>query len=198
MIAHTQSALSRLQSSPQAWVIARDLLARPDEKVKFFGALTIIIKLNTKRYVKLAHVDIHVDPRFSDYLVWLSSPLSDDDATELLLSLIGWFLDSLNSKTGPLVVRKLSSALATFFLHYSRIWRQFVPHLSACLLSGRPCSLAALDDATDPRSVLEQLRPAQIQAVLWVVTNILEDVAKFDFQSAQKSVSLDLSLCDCD
>lgn len=50
-IARTQATLSRLQGSPQAWGIARDLLARPDEKVKFFGALTIIIKLNNERYV---------------------------------------------------------------------------------------------------------------------------------------------------
>jgi hypothetical protein len=30
-------------------MLARHLLGRPDEKVKFFGALTIIIKLNTEK-----------------------------------------------------------------------------------------------------------------------------------------------------
>lgn len=49
-IAKTQSTLSRLQSSPQAWTLAHHLLGRPDDKVKFFGALTIIVKLNTEKY----------------------------------------------------------------------------------------------------------------------------------------------------
>lgn len=53
-IAKTQSTLSRLQSSPQAWTLAHHLLGRPDDKVKFFGALTIIVKLNTEKYVLLS------------------------------------------------------------------------------------------------------------------------------------------------
>lgn len=51
-ISKTQSTLSRLQSSPQAWSLAHHLLGRPDEKVQFFGALTIIVKLNTEKYVR--------------------------------------------------------------------------------------------------------------------------------------------------
>jgi hypothetical protein len=51
IIAQTQAALSRLQGSQQAWELAQHLLTRPDEKVKFFGALTIIVKLNTERSV---------------------------------------------------------------------------------------------------------------------------------------------------
>ncbi|UKZ78094.1 hypothetical protein TrVFT333_005828 [Trichoderma virens FT-333] len=64
-ISKTQATLSRLQGSPQAWSLAHHLLGRPDEKVKFFGALTIIVKLNTE-----------------------SASLSDGDATELLVSLL--------------------------------------------------------------------------------------------------------------
>ena len=45
--------LQRLQRSPQAWILARELLARPDEKVRFFGALTLIVKLNTDRYAAI-------------------------------------------------------------------------------------------------------------------------------------------------
>lgn len=48
-IASTQATLTKLQASPRAWAVARDLLARSDEKVKFHGALIIIIKLNTER-----------------------------------------------------------------------------------------------------------------------------------------------------
>jgi hypothetical protein len=49
-VAHIQEVLHRIQKSDDGWRLARDLLARPDEKVKFFGALTIIVKLNTERF----------------------------------------------------------------------------------------------------------------------------------------------------
>lgn len=65
-------------------------------------------------------------------------------------------------------------------------------HLSLCLLSGRPCNLGEPNESFETRSLLEQLNPAQVQAVLWVVTNILEDVAKFDLNSANKFVDLTL------
>ncbi|EFX00419.1 importin [Grosmannia clavigera kw1407] len=46
--------LQRIQKSPEGWQLAQALLDRPiksttDDQVKFFGALTIIIKLNTER-----------------------------------------------------------------------------------------------------------------------------------------------------
>lgn len=55
-ISTIQDTLQRIQRSPEGWQLAQALLERPvattaDDQVKFFGALTIIIKLNTERYV---------------------------------------------------------------------------------------------------------------------------------------------------
>lgn len=49
IITEAQALLANFQSSSQAWILARELLKRPDEKGKFFGALTIIVKLNRER-----------------------------------------------------------------------------------------------------------------------------------------------------
>lgn len=49
VISQTQANLSLLQNSAQAWPLAHYLLGRPSDKVRFFGALTIIIKLNKER-----------------------------------------------------------------------------------------------------------------------------------------------------
>jgi hypothetical protein len=68
-ISKTQSTLSRLQSSPQAWSLAHHLLERPDEKVKFFGALTIIVKLNTEKYVRRSTTHALSPPIDSDQCV---------------------------------------------------------------------------------------------------------------------------------
>ncbi|PHH84106.1 hypothetical protein CDD83_2464 [Cordyceps sp. RAO-2017] len=46
IIAATQTTLSKVQNSAEAWSMIQGLLERPDEKVQFFGALTIIIKIN--------------------------------------------------------------------------------------------------------------------------------------------------------
>lgn len=48
VIANTQALLAQIQGLPQAWSLSKELLSRPDEKVQFFGVLTIIVKLNTE------------------------------------------------------------------------------------------------------------------------------------------------------
>jgi hypothetical protein len=47
-----QETLHHVQKSPAAWGVARDLFGYEDDKVRFFAALTIIVKLNTERFVE--------------------------------------------------------------------------------------------------------------------------------------------------
>ncbi len=59
-IARTQETLQQLQRSPQGWQLAKTLLDRTvavpsDVYLKFFGALTIVIKLNTERQAVPPH-----------------------------------------------------------------------------------------------------------------------------------------------
>ncbi|KAI9147908.1 Importin beta-like protein kap111 [Paramyrothecium foliicola] len=161
VIANIQGTLSRLQGSQQAWDLARQLLTRPDEKVKFFGVLTIIVKLNTE-----------------------SASLNDETATELLICLIDWYLDSLVSGGGQLVSRKLASALATFFLHFHRLWPQHLHHLLFCIAAGRACPPNAIDASLNVAALFKSLHGQQLQALLWVATSITEEVMKVDLNAA--------------
>lgn len=45
-ITQTEATLRVLQRSPQGWEIADALLKSEDEQVRFFGALTLTVKLN--------------------------------------------------------------------------------------------------------------------------------------------------------
>jgi hypothetical protein len=45
-ISQNEATLRVLQRSPQGWEIADALLKSDDEQVRFFGALTLTIKLN--------------------------------------------------------------------------------------------------------------------------------------------------------
>ncbi|EMT70638.1 rRNA-processing protein fcf2 [Fusarium odoratissimum] len=162
VIAQTQATLSRLQGTPEAWGLARILLEKPDQQVKFFGALTIVIKLNNE-----------------------SSSLSPEDASELLLLLINHYLDTLRSRSSPLVARKLASALATFFINFHQLWSRFIRHLIFCLVSGQSCLPNALDEVPDTVSLMERMEPSQAQAALWVLTNVFDEVAKINLNSVQ-------------
>ncbi|KAF5567638.1 member of the karyopherin-beta family nuclear import [Fusarium napiforme] len=164
VIAQTQATLSRLQGTPEAWGLARILLEKPDPQVKFFGALTIVIKLNNE-----------------------SSSLSPEDASELLLLLINHYLDNLRSRSSPLVARKLASALATFYINFHQLWSRFIRHLIFCLVSGQSCLPSALDEGHGPDTVslMERMEPSQAQAALWVLTNVFDEVAKINLNSVQ-------------
>ncbi|KAF4120256.1 importin 13 [Geosmithia morbida] len=165
VIAATQATLTQLQNSPRAWSIARDLLARADDKVKFHGALIIIIKLNTES----------------------SSSLSDNDATELLLNLVGWYLESFSKNSTPLVTRKLASALATFLIHRHQVWHRYIIHLAMCISSGQAHHPGILKDSEAPASALNNLDGTSLQAILWVVQNVMEDASKLDLNSEQNN-----------
>ncbi|KAK0384775.1 hypothetical protein NLU13_7253 [Sarocladium strictum] len=107
VIARNQAILSQLQSTPTAWSLARNLLNLPDEKVKFFGILTIIVKLNTE-----------------------SAALSQENAEELLAQLLGWYAQSLSAQHTGIVARKISSALSTFFVHFHGLWPHILRHIT--------------------------------------------------------------------
>jgi hypothetical protein len=46
LIIKIQDQLQQLQRSSEGWQLADALLADPDDKVRFFGALTFTVKLN--------------------------------------------------------------------------------------------------------------------------------------------------------
>lgn len=150
-----------------AWSIARDLLARRDDKVKFHGALILIIKLNTE-----------------------SSSLGDDDAAELLINLVGWYLESLAGGIAPLVTRKLSSALATFLVHFHPMWPHFIQQLVISLAQGQALPPSPSSQSEDFHFALPRLGPTQLRAALWVVANVAEDASKLDLNAEKRYQTL--------
>lgn len=129
-------------------------------------------------------------PRFSPTfpLTSSSSSLTPENATELLVVMIGRYLDTLRSGTSPLVARKLASALATFFLNFHQVWSRFIHHLILCLVSGQPCQPDALHEAPDSSSLIERMDASQLQPVLWVLKNVLDEVTKINLNSPKKFV----------
>jgi hypothetical protein len=46
-VAKIQETLQKIQRSPEGWQLATSLLNHKDQRVRFFAALTFIVKLNT-------------------------------------------------------------------------------------------------------------------------------------------------------
>ncbi|KAM3539082.1 hypothetical protein ARSEF1564_008016 [Beauveria bassiana] len=166
VIASTQAALARIQSLPQAWTLSKELLSRRDEKVQFFGVLTIIIKLNTQ-----------------------SASISDEEAIELLICLIGWYVNLIRQAESRLVTRKLVSALSTFFLRYHTIWPRFLDHIGVCLANNQVCYPDTVEPSLQMCHMIEMLGQRQMQALLWVATHVVEDVLRLDPNSAKNASS---------
>ncbi|WQF75826.1 Putative armadillo-like helical protein [Colletotrichum destructivum] len=161
-IARIQETLHRMQRSPSGWWIARDLLAHADDKVKFFGALTLIVKLNTE-----------------------SSSLSGDDASELRQNLIGWFVKSLDDGSGAMVIRKLSSALVTLFLCFPSQWELCIRHLCCSLSEGSALPSERADGSISTSHVLHTLHSRKLQAALWFSGALVDEAAKVEMNSAK-------------
>ena len=181
--------MQRLQRSAQGWLLARELLGRPDEKVKFIGALTIIVKLNTERQDPPS-LSLPVPPCPRPSILNAkghSANLSHGEAAELLQNLLQWFLKSLDEGT-PLVPRKLCAALVTFFIHFPHLWTRCIRHLLVCLCVGGACELDSASSVADPEAILQPLGPRQLQGALWFSAALVEEVGKMDMNSAKQYI----------
>ncbi|KAI1268616.1 armadillo-type protein [Xylariaceae sp. FL1019] len=158
VISQIQEVLQRLQKSPQGWDLAQGLLALREDNVKFFGALTIIVKLNTEK-------------------------VSDADAVSVLQNLITWLLRSLQEGAGPIVIRKLCSALVTYFIHYSHTWPKCVCHILVCLDRGAYVPLDQVMPCPEP--VIRDLDAQKYLAASWFATALAEETEKVDTKSTK-------------
>ncbi|OLN81517.1 Importin beta-like protein [Colletotrichum chlorophyti] len=162
-IARIQETLHHMQRTPSGWWIARDLLAHADDKVKFFGALTLIVKLNTERQAfQTAH-----------------------DIRKLLQNLVGWFVKSLDNGSSAMVVRKLSSALVTFFLCFPVQWTFCIRHICCSLSEGIFVPQERVSESINLSDFLHTLHPRKLQAALWFSGTLVDEAAKVEMNSAK-------------
>ncbi|KAI1757444.1 armadillo-type protein [Xylaria castorea] len=159
-ISQIQEALQRLQRSPQGWQLAQSLLARPGDNIRFFGALTIIVKLNTER-------------------------LSDDNALSVLHNLITWLVHSLSDGSGTIVIRKLCSALVTYYIHYSHTWSKCIRHLILSIDRNAAVLIEEADGSLPLGQVIRELDTRKFLAASWFAAALAEETGKVDTRATK-------------
>ena len=90
---------------------------------------------------------------------------------------------SLTDGSGPVVIRKLCSALVTFFIHFSQLWPNCVQHLVYCLDLGRTAPVDDAKNTTQTSDILTTLSESKLLAALWFAASFVEDVGKTEMNS---------------
>lgn len=98
---------------------------------------------------------------------------------------MGWFVKSLDDGSGAMVIRKLSSALVTFFLCFPAQWVLCIRHLCCSLSEGASLSQEQVGESVDLSSVLHALHPRKVQAALWFSGTLVDEAVKVEMNSAK-------------
>jgi hypothetical protein len=162
-VGKTQQALQKLQRSPEGWQLAHGLLSGSDQRVRFFAALTFIVKLNTD-----------------------AKSLSEEDAQALLQTLINWLIQCIRTSEGPLVVRKLCSTFVAYFFQFSASWTRCIKHLVYCLCANEALPYETLENAPGTAVLVQNLSAPAAVAVFWIAATLAEEVGKTDANSMKQ------------
>ncbi|KAI9818503.1 MAG: hypothetical protein M1827_000562 [Pycnora praestabilis] len=163
LIGKIQSVLHNLQRSPEGWQLADALLGSHDDKVRFFGALTFTVKLNAD---------------------WDS--LDQENVQPLLYRLISWLVRLSSQDEGPLVVRKLCSALVAYFLRPNVSWEKCIRHLICSFCNGEAILLESMGQYPATPDLVPRLSHPQAAAAFWFSSTLVEEVGKISSGSIAK------------
>lgn len=121
----------------------------------------------------------------SDYCYRKS--LSEEDADDLLQTLINFLIKALNNNEGALVVRKLCSTLVAYFLQFSGRWTRCLNHLTYCLSKDQAVQYAeVIDTVPGTENLVESLSPQKVVALFWFSGGLVEEVGKMDSNSMKQ------------
>ena len=151
-----QETLLKLQASSDGWQIGDTLLYDDDQSVRFFGALTYIVKIN----------DV--------------SSLDETHSKEILGRLMIWLKRLVSRDEGQLVRKKLCSALVALFLRRDTTWIRSIRHLmySFCWPGDEAVAEPAMDDTWDSLDIASRMTPPQINTALDFATTLATEASK--------------------
>ncbi|KAK6008380.1 hypothetical protein QM012_000283 [Aureobasidium pullulans] len=146
--------LQEIQLSDQGWAAADAMLDHADTNIKFYGALTLQIKLNKDR-----------------------STLNDSAADELRSRLILWFIRlALGDMPPKLIIDKLCSTMATYFIQSPVSWTQTVRQIICSLHAGEVVSHDMLGTYPDTSQIVSGLSGLKLFMAVRFCRVLAEDV----------------------
>lgn len=117
--------------------------------------------------------------------------LKEAEIGQLLHQLLNWLTLRIKFKEGPLVVKKLCTALVAYFLRSSASWERCLLHLICSLSEGEPVSyeLMMSEHYEVASRVVTSLEAPQLLTAIWFATTLVEEVGRTSSESRLTSVS---------
>lgn len=161
-VSHIDKLLKGIQHGNQAWSLADFLMSSEHQSVRFFAALTFTVKLNQLRGV-----------------------LTRQDTLEIRRTLLSWLARLFARGESQLVMRKLCSTLATYFVLPGSAWQQCVRHIVCCLYRSDYVEEEALSAEPPIGEMFLRSSASATSVTFWFATSLAEEVGKLDPQNAQ-------------
>ncbi|KAF1947052.1 hypothetical protein EJ02DRAFT_334677 [Clathrospora elynae] len=159
-ISQTEATLRVLQRSPQGWEIADALLKSDDEQARFFGALTLTVKLNAD-----------------------SAELTEEQSEQLLSTLIHHLV---SRPTSSIATRKVSSTLAQYFTKPISVWNQCIRSLAVSFAAQQPVLDNALNEHPSTWDLLPTFSDDQLLVILDFAMSLADETKKLSNLPDQK------------
>lgn len=107
----------------------------------------------------------------------------------MLQNLITWLVHSLSDGSGPIVIRKLCSALVAYYIHYSHTWSKCIRHLIHSLDRNAAVPIEEVEGSLPLEQVIRELGTQKFLAASWFAAALAEETEKVD-SKATKYISL--------
>jgi hypothetical protein len=170
-IQELQRQIQSLQREKQGWEKGFDLLRSNDQTLRFYGALTLTIKINAD---------------------WENDGLSEDEnARQVLLEgLLDLYAQLVNASDAPFVLLKLCSTITAYFIK-DNTWQTAVKQLAASLLRGQYVPLEGLADTGFTTELMCSMKFRQLRGVLWFASTLVEDVSRLNNGTSRSALLAD-------
>ena len=156
-IKQIQTQLQQLQRERSAWDIGLAFLQHDDAIIRFYGALTLTIKIN-------------VD--------WDNDDLKGDQSMQehLRHALVASYVRLTLLEDAAFVLQKLCSTLCTLYQRTAENWNNPIRHVFTCLIHGQ---YLAQDEALNIRDLAgpeTDVAPARLSSALRLTSTLAEDI----------------------
>ncbi|KAI9874089.1 MAG: hypothetical protein M1823_007766, partial [Watsoniomyces obsoletus] len=138
-----QKQIQQLQRDKSAWQLGLDFLQHDESIIRFYGALTLTVKINAD---------------------WDVDSVGSDDAMKkcLLEALIANFVRLTLAGDAGFVLQKICSTLTALKSRLGLYWHYPVRHVLTCMVSQQFAQQPISSDENQPTSITQYATPVQL------------------------------------
>ena len=108
-----------------------------------------------------------------------------NESPNLLGRLLLWLVKLVVANEGPLVVRKLCSALVAFYIQPTAPWKRCIRHVLLCFHAGTTIDENEAENLEISANMFDALGVPQMTTTIWFATALVEEASKMSSDTLQ-------------